>query len=210
MSRAATSAGELTGIAVVYGAKDEIAGSFYEVWLHGAFARSLRSGGYRGDVLALWSHNSDLVLGRRSAGTLSLKDKLDGLHFTVDLPDTQLGRDARTSVRRGDVNGVSFAFQVASGGDRWSRDVDGRDLRVVHEAQLIEVSPVAFPAFRATSIGVTRGDSRTAEALRAQRHALRATEVYGSLRDDPRARARHPEAYRPSRRTVPATLRLAA
>ncbi len=198
------SPGALSGTAVVYGAKDDIAGMFKEVWLPRAFKKSLARGGYRGDVMALWSHDMSQPLGRRSAGTLTINDRTEGLDFTVDLPDTQVGRDARTSVLRGDVNGMSFAFQVVEGGDKWSRE-DGWDLRVVHEAELIEVSPVSIPAFRATSVGVSRS-APTAELLRTKRHAIQAAEVYADLRDDPRVRDRHRSTALPSRRTVPAIL----
>jgi len=203
------SPGALSGTAVVYGAKDDIAGMFKEVWLPGAFKRSLARGGYRGDVMALWSHDMSQPLGRRSAGTLVISDRTEGLDFTVELPDTQVGRDARTSVLRGDVNGMSFAFQVAEGGDTWSRE-DGWDLRVVHRAELIEVSPVSIPAFRATSVSARSGRDRSAELLRAKRHAIQAAEVYADLRDDPRARDRHrSQCARPCRRAVPAVLEVA-
>lgn len=203
----APAVGRLHGSAVVYGVTATIGGSFKELWLPGAFSRSLAGGGARGDVLALFGHNSDLVLGRRSAGTLTLADRAGSLDFSIDLPDTQLGRDTRTSVARGDVNGMSFQFQVVPGGDTWSREADGWDLRVVHEAEIAEVSPVAFPAFQSTSV-FARAATPTLAMHYAKRQAWQAASVYGRRADDRRARARHPEAYRPNRRSVAAFLQV--
>lgn len=205
MTTTKASVGRLHGSAVVYGVTAEIGRAFKELWLPGCFTKCLAEGGARGDVLALFGHNSDLVLGRRSAGTLELADKSGSLDFSIDLPDTQLGRDTKTSVARGDVNGMSFQFQVVSGGDTWSREPDGWDLRVVHEAEIAEISPVAFPAFRATSV-FARAATPTLAMHYARRQAWQAQSVYGHRADDRAVRARHMEEYRPGRRSVPALM----
>src|SRR5690606_24254793 len=68
-----------------------------------------------------------------------------GLRFELDLPDTTLGEDTYKSIKRGDVDGVSFGFKMIE------HDLDEPDddipLRTVTKAKLIEVSAVAFPAY---------------------------------------------------------------
>jgi len=46
---------------------------------------------------------------------------------------------------------MSFAFRAVK--DRWTND-NGVELREVLEAQLFDVSPVTYPAYESTSIGV--------------------------------------------------------
>jgi phage head maturation protease len=79
-----------------------------------------------------------------------------GLRFELMAPATSWGRDAVESIRRGDVSGVSFAFSVRKeGGDTWARGGgDGVAERTLLDADLYEVSPVTFPAYPATSVGV--------------------------------------------------------
>jgi HK97 family phage prohead protease len=75
----------------------------------GAFKRILST---VPDVVCLFNHKDDAVLGRTTAGTLRLREDATGLAFECDLPDTQCGRDTYESVQRGDLRGCSFAFQV--------------------------------------------------------------------------------------------------
>lgn len=115
----------------------------------GAFTRTLKA---RNEVKAFLNHNTDHVLGSTRAGTLRLTQDDKGLLAEIDLPDTQAGRDLAVSVKRGDVSGMSFGFNVPKGGDEWSDDGSQRTL---NEIALAEVSPVTgFPAYRATSASV--------------------------------------------------------
>ncbi len=65
------------------------------------------------DVRALQNHDPRLILGRSSAGTLRLTINERGLHYHIDTPDTAAGRDTVVSIRRGDLDGSSFAFLPA-------------------------------------------------------------------------------------------------
>ena len=98
----------LSGYAALYNSETRIA-NFREVIAPGAFRSALKRGD---DVRGLFNHNPDHVLGRTAAGTLRLSEDARGLRYELDLPDTQLGRDLWTSVRRGDVSQSSFAFTV--------------------------------------------------------------------------------------------------
>lgn len=121
-------------------------GMFRERIERGAFAGSLT-----GDVKALWNHDTNLPLGRTKAGTLALAEDAHGLRVEINPPDTQAGRDAVTSIQRGDVDQMSFAFEVLD--DTWDQDAEtGVLIRTLRKVVLHEVSPVVFPAYPATSV----------------------------------------------------------
>jgi uncharacterized protein len=135
----------LHGYAARFNSRSEDMG-FREVIEPGAFARSLKA---RNDVKALLNHNSDIVLGSTRAGTLVLTEDDRGLADTISLPETTAGKDTAVSVRRGDITAQSFGFSVVK--DEWNNDYSQRRLL---EVRLHEVSVVAFPAYRATSVNV--------------------------------------------------------
>jgi hypothetical protein len=70
------------------------------------------------------------------------------------VPDTTAGRDAVASIDRGDMDGCSFGFRVASDGDDWET-VEGENVRTINKfASLFDVGPVTYPAYSATSVDV--------------------------------------------------------
>ena len=77
----------LEGYAAKFGSEAQI-GSYRETIAPGAFSASLA-----GDVLALMDHSPLIVLGRTKSGTLRLSEDSQGLAFSLDVPDTQPGRD---------------------------------------------------------------------------------------------------------------------
>jgi len=122
-------------------------GGFREKIDPGAFADVLKD-----DVRALFNHDSNIVLGRTAAGTLKIKQDSEGLHYEVDLPDTQQARDLALSVERGDINQSSFGFIVED--DDWAEDDEGRIVRTIRSFRsLFDVSPVTFPAYPDTTVG---------------------------------------------------------
>jgi len=105
------------------------------------------------DVRALFNHDPNFVLGRTTAGTLKLGVDARGLSYEVDPPDTQVARDLMTSMRRKDITGSSFGFITKR--DQWTENRDGSVTRRILEFdQLLDVSPVTYPAFTAASSGV--------------------------------------------------------
>jgi hypothetical protein len=142
----------LRGHAAVFGQTARIGGG-YEQLAPTAFDEALKGS----DVRALLNHNPTLVLGRQSAGTLRLSVDDEGLAFEVDLPDTSYARDLRTLVARGDVTGASFGF--VPGKDSFTTAPDGKQVRThTSVAQLLDVSPVTWPAYDGTDVSLRHID----------------------------------------------------
>lgn len=138
----------IAGYAAVFDSLSEDLGGFRERIKVGAFTRSLREGA---DVRALIDHDPSKILGRNLAGTLRIKPNAKGLFVEIDAPDTQIGRDIRLSIKRGDVNGMSFAFMTRS--DEWHTE-DGTAVRELLDVDLRDVSVVTYPAYSATDVAV--------------------------------------------------------
>jgi Escherichia/Staphylococcus phage prohead protease len=151
-------ADRLVGHAIVTNSRSTDLGGFIEIIRPSAITRALAA---NTDIRALANHNTDHVLGRTRAGTLQLQATPKGLEATIHTPDTTMGRDTATSVARGDVSGMSFAFRVPEGGDVWHRDGD-TIVREVVDMRIKEVSIVAFPAYPDTSIAVAHRSARGA------------------------------------------------
>lgn len=104
------------------------------------------------DVRCLFNHDPGVLLGRTTAGTLRLGVDARGLSYECDLPDTQAGRDIATLIQRRDISGSSFGFICKR--DQWTDNRDGTITRRILEFdQLLDVSPVTYPAYTATSAG---------------------------------------------------------
>ncbi|NUR00422.1 MAG: HK97 family phage prohead protease [Streptomyces sp.] len=138
-----------TGYAAKYGTRSHDLGGFKETIRSGAFTRALGEGQ---DVRALINHDAGLILGRTVSGTLKLSEDTTGLHYEVDAPDTSYARDLAESMRRGDVTQSSFAFRVRE--DDWQKEGRSR-LRTLIDLDLLDVSPVTYPAYEDTESGVT-------------------------------------------------------
>ncbi len=150
----------LEGYAAKFGSEARI-GSFSESVAPGAFKASLS-----GDVLALLDHSPANVLGRTRSGTLRLSEDSHGLAFSLDLPDTQAGRDVLTLAKRGDLGGMSFGFTIPKGGERWQGEH-----RTLHTVRLREISVVsAWPAYPETELALrAMANQEAARAARQRR-----------------------------------------
>jgi len=150
------------GVVVGYGAVfyDGTPETQYELWpgvveriMPGAFGRAVRED----DVRVLFNHNPDNVLGRTSAGTARLSTDSRGLRYEADQPDTGVGRDVTTNIRRGDITGSSFSFRVGKEEWRTETQESGHTLEIreiLGVDPLFDVGPVTFPAYEATDAGV--------------------------------------------------------
>ncbi|WP_318527769.1 HK97 family phage prohead protease [Agrobacterium tomkonis] len=154
----------VAGYAAVFGQETDIAEEFIEVIEPGAFERSINGE----DVLALYQHNPCCILGRKSAGTLRLKEDNKGLAVEIDLPNTTNGRDVRELIQRGDISGMSFGFYVPDTlSEKWDFSVEPPRRRILN-VELYEVSIVANPAYSGTSVALrSRDNARAASEIRS-------------------------------------------
>ena len=140
---------KITGHAAVFGKWSEDLGGFREKIREGAFSKTIKEA----DVRALFNHDPNFVLGRNKAGTLSLEEDKKGLAISIDPPDTQWARDLTTSIERGDITQMSFGFRTVK--DQWTTPQDGKEnQRELLEVELFDVSPVTFPAYPQTDVGM--------------------------------------------------------
>ena len=101
------------------------------------------------DVRALFNHDPNMVLGRKKSGTLSLSVDDHGLRYEVEPNGSRTYRDVAEMVSRGDVDGSSFQFVIKR--ETWIDEEDGREVREIHEVELLDVGPVTFPAYSGSS-----------------------------------------------------------
>jgi HK97 family phage prohead protease len=127
-----------SGYAAVFNSNSEPL-PFTERIAPGAFKRTLQA---RNDVKLLWNHDSGEVLASTRSGTMRLFEDSKGLRVEADLAPTTRGKDLSILMQRGDVNKMSFGFNVQS--DSWSPD---GNVRTLESVRLIEVSVVTFPAY---------------------------------------------------------------
>ena len=148
--------GKIVGYAAVFDKLSEDLGGFREKINVGAFANTLTSS----DVRALVDHDGSKILGRNKAGTLTMAEDDHGLRVAITPPDTQAGRDIVESLKRGDIDGMSFAFRTIT--DDWQM-IDGEQIRTLIEVDISEVSVVTFPAYPDTTVAMrSLGDATDA------------------------------------------------
>ena len=162
----------LVGYAAMYNVWSQNLGGFRERILPGAFDRAL-SGGQ--DVRALMNHDPNFVLGRTKSGTLSLTSDDVGLRVAIKPPESEWAKGLMESVRRGDIDQMSFQFRAIEGGDRWFGDDASTDLlRELRDVDLFDVSPVTFPAYPQTTLSAR--EQRMLQTMRKAAHNVELTD----------------------------------
>jgi HK97 family phage prohead protease len=141
----------ITGYAAKFDSLSLDLGGFKERIAPGAFAKSLADAS--NDIVALFGHNWNEIIGRCSAGTLTLAEDEVGLAVTIVPDDTTWSQNAVASVRSGNIKGMSFAFEVLS--ESWDRTTK---IRTLNEVILYEVSLVSLPAYPATEASLRSAD----------------------------------------------------
>ena len=143
----------IIGYAAVYNRLSLDLGGFREEILPGAFDKILSRQRGKGDVVALFNHDSNIVLGRSSSGTLELSSDDKGLKYVVTPPVSRA--DVLELIQRRDVRGSSFAFTVDKAGESFRPSDDGKAIRQIREVSgLYDVGPVLVPAYPQTSASV--------------------------------------------------------
>jgi len=176
-STAAIEGNRLNGIAHVFGQRADMGSHFEEMGVD-AFAEALKTS----DPRAFMEHDRSKLLGRASAGTLRVgTETVDGkqvLAYSIDLPNTTYANDLRELVTRGDLSESSFGF--LPGEFAWSKTPDGLRVRTHTKVkELIDVSPVAMPAFEGTSLQLHSrafdGESIGSQLVRARARVMGVT-----------------------------------
>ena len=103
------------------------------------------------DVRALTNHDTTLVLGRTTAGTLTLETDAHGLRGSVLInPKDQDAVNLYERVKRKDVTQCSFGFDILAEGRE--RREDGLTVFHLQRVRLYEVSICTFPAYEETGV----------------------------------------------------------
>lgn len=168
---------KIAGYGAVFSSISEDLGGFKELIMPGAFSEVMGD-----DVRSTFNHDPNLILGRTVSGTLAIAEDEVGLHYEVEPPDTQAGRDAVTSIERGDVDQSSFGFRVLE--DSWRHPTEDEPLpiRVIHKYQrLYDVGPVTFAAYPVTTVSV-RALDKARQLAASTGGATGETEAEGAAR----------------------------
>ena len=147
----------ISGYAAVFNAESRNLGGFVETIHPNAFDEVLAEGP---DVIGVFNHDRNLLLGRTGNGTMKLTKDPYGLRYEITPNEnTSIGRDVVEWVKDRTVVGSSFAFAIKrDGGDSWSTDnqrgIRRREVRAI--GLLEDVGPVVRPAYDSSSVVVSR------------------------------------------------------
>lgn len=110
------------------------------------------------NVIMLDQHDYSKPLASVKAGTLKLDTDDKGLHFTATLDDSvSYANDAYANVKSGNVDSMSFRFDVDDGGDTFTQDDQGNVTRTIKQVKdLFEVSTVTIPAYDDSNVVVNK------------------------------------------------------
>ncbi|NBO55615.1 MAG: HK97 family phage prohead protease [Actinobacteria bacterium] len=132
--KAVDDSGTIEGYGSIFGNVD----SYGDVVAKGAFSRTLESAVDSKRMPAmLWQHNADEPIGVWTA----MREDAKGLYVKGKLADTQRGREALQLIKMGALSGLSIGYSTVE-----SSFDNERDIRVLTDLDLWEVSPVTFPA----------------------------------------------------------------
>lgn len=159
--RASQEGRTISGCAIKFNTKSVVLGNTYETISRSAVDQELID---KSDILFTYNHDRSKVLARSRRGEGSLHTELreDGLYFSFEAPNTQLGDDTLEEIRRGDLVNCSFAFRTKRDKEHYvmSRNSDGTSLRTILKIDsLHDLSCVYEPAYEKTYL-----EARSAEA----------------------------------------------
>lgn len=144
----------IQGTPIVYDQPTTIQGQGGDLRPAGPFTEVIRRGALDGadvsDVRLLYNHDLNKVPLARTPRTMRLEVTPAGMSVTATLPDTEEARSVHTAVSRGDLTGMSFAFKVPAGGDRYDPATRTREIMKIEK--VLECSIVPFPAYPQTSV----------------------------------------------------------
>ena len=114
----------------------------FEMLLPSVFNKTLAD---KADVYANYAHDDMAILGNTKSGTLQLENRDDGLHFILELGDSDIANRCYDTIKRGDCNGVSFEFYPYD----WTEE---NGIAMLRSAKLTSISlAVINPAYLETN-----------------------------------------------------------
>ncbi|MCE5267225.1 MAG: HK97 family phage prohead protease [Planctomycetaceae bacterium] len=121
-------------------------GGEMEMFRRGAFGDSLDTA----TVRSLVNHCKSAPLGGTDEGNLRVWQDASGVWFSLEIPDTPAGREARRQLDAGELCGASISF--CADGYEWqpSGRPDSSKVKLVTRATLSEISLTGRPAYHAT------------------------------------------------------------
>ncbi|MFP7392434.1 HK97 family phage prohead protease [Niallia circulans] len=143
----------IEGYFAVFNQETELWPGAFEEIAPGAFDNSLRNN----DIMCLDNHDTRVVLGSIGSQTLELKTDSHGLwgRAKIDLEDP-FAKSAYRKVQTGKVRGCSFGFMPLKEDVEYRED--GTIKWIVREADTMEVSITAFPAYPQTAVAARQKD----------------------------------------------------
>lgn len=155
----------IEGYFAVFGEEYELFPGATESIERGAFSDCINQ-----DVRALYNHDTNIVLARCSAGTMSIKEDDRGLwgHIELDPEDTD-AMNVYRRVKRRSIQGNSFGFSIEEE-VRSEREDGSVHWTITKVNPLYEISPCTFPAYEGTSISARRKEfEEVTEEMRGRR-----------------------------------------
>jgi uncharacterized protein len=124
------------------------------------------------NVICRYNHDSNLVIGSVSNGTLRLAVDERGLDYTVDVPEWPGPPYILEMVQRGDVSHSSFTFRADfDGGDVWEYQ-NGSAIRTLVRGDILEVAPCPVPAYSSSTLALrSLARVKSADPLEVERYA---------------------------------------
>jgi len=138
----------IIGVPIIYDTSTVIAdrqGDYTEIIRKGAL-----DGADISDARLMYNHDTNRLPLARTPKTMQLNRSAAGLEMIAELPDTEEAKAVHTAVKRGDLSGMSFAFKIPEGGDRWNKETRTRE--IIKIEKVYEISIVPFPAYPQTSV----------------------------------------------------------
>jgi HK97 family phage prohead protease len=151
--------------------------SDYPMW--DGYVERIASGAFEGcdmsDVVCLFNHDDDQLLGRSTNGNGTLNIGFDerGGYFEVEKNETTASKDVYENIRLGNIQGCSFAFTIAEESiDRTEKETI---VTITKVKRLYDVGPVVNPAYKETEVEAAQRSitARLPKQFNAEKYLLK-------------------------------------
>lgn len=116
------------------------------------------------DIIFNYNHDNTRMLARsiQGKGTLNVELRDDGVYFSFEAPDTELGNEILWHLRHGNLFDCSFCFSI---GDEqkdinWWRDENGLNAEIVNIVGLYDMTVCAIGAYSDTDVSARNAELR--------------------------------------------------